>query len=512
MVPARRGDEALPLGSPLRSSRALPAPPPFAERYARRPYLGEVAATDALLGPFFEAVRKQSPPPFLVLTSDHGEALGEHGEETHGLFAYEATLKVPLVLWSPGSVRPGRSKAPARHVDILPTILERLGLAPPVGVSGRSLFSPPDGAPVYFEALSASANRGWAPLTGIVRGRHKYVDLPIPELYDLSEDPEEKRNLFAARKQIARELKLLLPAGGNAARPQAPDSEEARRLLALGYISGSARAKDSYGAEDDPKTLVGLDNKIHRVVDLYQRGDGAGATALAREIVRERPSMAVGYEFLSFLLQEHGSAGEAAAVLREASGKGLASEGMRVRLGLILSEAGRAAEALQVLTPLSGSSDPDTRNAIGIALADSGRFEEALAVFGLILKADPGDALAHQNLGIALLKRGDASGALTSFQRALAINGNLPRVFNARGVALARTGDLSGAVGSWQRAAELDPRQYDALFNIGVVAGKQGDLPAARAALRRFLATAPPALYGNDMAQARQILRQIGGA
>ena len=487
-------------------------PSPQRERYARKPYLGEVAATDAALGPFFAMLREQTTPPLIVFTADHGEGLGDHGEATHGLFAYEATLRVPLVVWMPGALRAGSSDVAARHVDILPTVLESVGIPLPAGLPGRSLLSASGPAPAYFEALSSTLNRGWAPLTGVLDGNEKFIDLPIPELYDLASDPQESRNLFPEKRERAAELKRRLPRGSAAPSAEPAGAEEVRRLRALGYLAGSAPAKSVYAVSDDPKNLVALDNRIHRVVDLFQTDRVREATAIAREVVRERPTMAVGYEFLAFLLQHQGRDSEAVPLLQEAARRGIASEAMQVRLALILSEGGRPADALRVLQPLAASPDPETQNAIGIALADSGKFDEAIRVFARILETDPADAIALQNQGIALLKKGDAPGALASFDRALAINGSLPRALNARGVALANRGDAAAAVASWQRAVELDPRQYDALLNIGIVAGRSGDRATAGKALRRFVATAPPALYARDLATARRLLREIGSS
>jgi arylsulfatase A-like enzyme/Flp pilus assembly protein TadD len=488
-------------------------PPPFAQQYAGRPYLGEIASTDDALAPLLDLLRsEEAGRALVVVTGDHGEALGDHGELTHGLFAYQATLRVPLLLWCPGRITPGRTKRSARHVDILPTVLSLAGMPPPSGLPGHSLLSSSPDEPAYFESLSTSLNRGWAPLTGVLEGPFKYIDLPIPELYDLESDPAEKENLFGKRRDVARGLKKRLPVEGPAARQSPVAGEEARRLLALGYLSGQASPRTSYSEEDDPKRLVGLDVKIHRVVDLYQSGDVSGALALSREILRERPTMSAGYEFLAFLLQHTGRDLEAARILREALRRGLGSEATRVRLALILSESGQPAEALEALRPVSGSDDPDTQNAVGIALSDAGRTEEALRAFARVLSRDPSNAIALQNSGIALLKRGDAAGALLRLDRALGIEDNLPRTWNAKGVAQSELGDTAAAIASWRRAAELDPRQYDALFNIGIVAGRRGEIGTARDALRRFLATAPPALYGRDLEQARRLLAQMGGA
>ena len=229
---------------------------------------------------------------------------------------------------------------------------------------------------------------------------------PVPELYDLASDPQESRNLFSERRERAAELKRLLPRVPAAPAAEPADAEEVRRLRALGYLSGSAPAKSVYGIADDPKNLVALDNKVHRVVDLFQTDRVREATVLAREVVRDRPSMAVGYEFLAFLLQHQGRDGRGGRALQEAGRRGLASEPMQVRLALILSEGGRPADALGVLSPLAASPDPDTQNAIGIALADAGRSDEALRVFGRILEKDPGTPSPCRTRGSLCSRRG----------------------------------------------------------------------------------------------------------
>jgi arylsulfatase A-like enzyme len=196
------------------------APEPFASRFANEPYYAEVAATDAFLAPLLEPILTagRNGRTLVVLTSDHGEALGDHGEATHGVFAYEATLKVPLVFYQPRLLRPVVVDAAVQHVDILPTVLDALALATPSGLSGRSLLPviarDKDQATVsratYFEALSATLNRRWAPLHGVIQDGTKYIDLPIPELYDLSSDLREQYNLEASQPARVEALRTLL--------------------------------------------------------------------------------------------------------------------------------------------------------------------------------------------------------------------------------------------------------------------------------------------------------------
>ena len=163
-------------------------PADLASQYASQPYDGEVAAVDRALGPLFDRLATLSRPTLVIITSDHGESLGDHGELTHGMFAYEATLRVPLIV---ATVHAGGSAArgvvidaPARHVDIAPTVLDAVGGADRSLAGGklvaRGHWQRPRRRPAaYFEAMTFSLVRGWAPLRGVIVGREKYIDLPI---------------------------------------------------------------------------------------------------------------------------------------------------------------------------------------------------------------------------------------------------------------------------------------------------------------------------------------------
>lgn len=480
---------------------------PSAGEHAR--YYGEVSATDDALRRHLEPILA-ADRPLVIVTSDHGEALGDHGELTHGLFAYEATLAVPLLLWEPGVVAPERVDARVSHVDIVPTILERLGLPAGEELAGVSLLGEPQDRDTYFESLSASLNRGWAPLVGLIRGDWKYIDLPLIELYDLAEDPGERTNLAEEQRRKLFELREIL--AGAAPAPEGIErsvsAEESANLLSLGYVSGS-QVKERYTAADDPKNLVEIDGMLHQIVDAYQHGRREQALAIAEEVLRLRPDMAVGREMHAFLLQEEERPEAAAETLRAAVEDGTATPAMRKRLGLILSESGRAEEAVKVLAPLAGGNDPEMLNAYGIALADTGRLQEAVSQFDRVLRIDRTNATAYQNLGIVALRAGDVPRAENYLRRALDLNDELPLALNALGVVQARKGDPRSAIASWARAVKLDPAQYDALLNLGMTAGQTGDAVLARQSLEAFVARAPSERYATDIARARQILAQL---
>ena len=338
------------------------APPaPFDTQYAGRPYYGEVAATDRALAPLLDDVATSERPTLVVITSDHGEALGDHGEATHGLFAYESTLRIPLIIAALG--KPSKSgdhgevsPAPARHVDLLPTILDAIGEPVPADLPGRTLLPGAERSgsglrPSYFEAMSAMLNRGWAPLAGAIVNRDKYIDLPIPERYDLSADAGETSNLAGREPERDRTLAAGLRAFGaslHGGQRRTEEPETAARLRALGYVTGNAPVKARYTEADDPKTLAPLDQAIHRGVSLYSERRYAEAAQVYEDIIKRRPDMALAYRHLAFVAWQTGKVGEAIDVLRQAIRNGITHGEVTTQLGTYLAESANPAEAIRL--------------------------------------------------------------------------------------------------------------------------------------------------------------------
>jgi arylsulfatase A-like enzyme/tetratricopeptide (TPR) repeat protein len=495
----------------LYDAHAPYAPPePFFSAYPDK-YLGEVAYVDDALSKTIGPIITAAPDALVVVTADHGEALGDHGERTHGLFAYEATLKIPLLIGGAG-VKHRIEPESVRHIDIVPTILDAASVAAPKELAGHSLLRRLVPGDSYFESLSASFNRGWAPLTGIIHGGMKYIDLPIAELYDLPRDPGETTNLRDDRRRdVDGARRLLAPIQSSlASSKRTISAEEAARLRSLGYVTGSANSSGHYTTADDPKSLIGLDTKMHDAIDAFERGNRARALQLARQVVAERPSMLAGREILAFMLRENNRVGEAIEQLKMIAAHPNADASSRVQLALLYSETGRPRAAVDLLALESATTrDPDVLNAYGVALSDLGRSDEARRQFERVLSLDPNNAPALQNLGIAALRQGDVARASDSLQRALALNPRLPLALNTLGVVRARSGDRAGAVDLWRRAVGVDPRQYDALYNIAAVESRAGHIEEARQALRQFIRTAPPDRYARDIAAARQALAQL---
>ena len=409
----------------------------------------------------------------------------------------------------------------ARHIDLLPTVLDALGLQAPATVSGRSLLraletrdatSPAS----YFESLSPFLNRGWAPLTGVIVGSEKYVDLPIPELYDLASDREEAHNLLPARDDRRRVLEARLreiaPAGAAASGARIQETSEARRQLqALGYVSGSTPPKARYTAEDDPKRLVDLDRMMQDGVALFQRGQLRDALNLYREVMARRPGMSASRLHAAYIEWEMGDPKAAVETLRKGLQAGADAPDMRVQLGIYLAESGSPADAVRLLSPLQQEAFPDLDglNGLGIALAHLGRQADALAVFDRILQLDADNASACQNKGTVYLEQGNLGAAREALTRALQRDPNLARALNGLGVVEVRSGNRRGAIEPWKHAVEVDPRQYDTLFNLGVTLLELGDRAAARRYLEQFVRTAPPVFYRKDIEKVGEMLRRL---
>jgi arylsulfatase A-like enzyme/Flp pilus assembly protein TadD len=506
----------------------FPYEPPaaLASSFRAEPYQGEVAAADAALGPLLEPLLAAAGTGrvLVVFTSDHGESLGEHGEATHGIFAYEATLRVPLLLRAPGLLPTKVVRTPVRHVDVLPTVLDLLGLEVPPDLPGRSLLPLIAGQETpspasYLESLSPSLNRGWAPLRGVVDGALKYVDLPLPEVYDLAADPGERTNLAASRPQDLDRLRAVLArlrAGEVAPGARVREDESAlERLRALGYVAGDgAPFQVSYTPADDPKNLVDLDARLEKVVTLYRSGDVQAAIAACEETIRLRPGMALAYLQLAYLERGRGRLDLAIAASRKAVDlRPQDAESVSLH-AVYLTEAGRFGEAIRLLEPHARAVRPDidVLTALGMAQARAGERKAALATFERARKEDPTNAMVLVNAGTVYLMAGEREPARRAFEAALELDDRVARAHNSLGVIAAGEGRTAEAIARWQRAAALDPRDYQTLFNLGLALRGTGREAEAREVLQAYLQVAPVALEGRDMERVRAWLEGRQGS
>ncbi len=279
------------------------APPePFAERYKNAPYDGEIAYMDSSLGVFFHSLEKLDAlkETIVVICGDHGESLGEHGEAEHGVFLYDATTRVPLIIRQPGVSTKDRISACVGLVDLAPTVRELCGLSPALS-DGVSLVPLLDGKPfrsrpVLIESLIPLLDYGWAPLYAAVDGNFKFILAPRPELYNLAIDPKEENNIFRGNSAMVARLEEMVKGyiGSTRAVSRQKTSlgeEEMRSLRSLGYISGGAEPSSNKSYRD-PKDCLGILKDVYDSVAFSKAGDSDKASLLLESALRADPSNA----------------------------------------------------------------------------------------------------------------------------------------------------------------------------------------------------------------------------
>jgi arylsulfatase A-like enzyme/Tfp pilus assembly protein PilF len=284
------------------------------------PYDGEIAYMDHYIGRIIQDLETEGilEQTLIVIAGDHGEAMGEHQEHGHGIFCYDENLKVPLIFFNQALFTTPKSiKKTVSLVDIMPSLLELYGEKPSAAIQGRGLLGALYGdedeekRSFYFESLYGKEEYGWAPLTGIIDGKYKYISLPGAELYNLHEDKEEKNNLFLEKNRLARELdaklmKLIagysLPGAGSR---RSLSEEDKKHLQSLGYVSSFSSKGDK---PFDPKTGIQLKNKFIALQKDIDNGDIDKAEAELKRIVEENPEMKIPkyYTLMNSILNARG--------------------------------------------------------------------------------------------------------------------------------------------------------------------------------------------------------------
>jgi arylsulfatase A-like enzyme/Tfp pilus assembly protein PilF len=496
------------------------APEPYASQH--EPYDAEVAYTDAMVGTLLADLRAagQLDRTLIAFTADHGESLGEHGEATHGVFTYDVTTRVPAFLWAGARIGGRTFDGLTRLIDLAPTILDLLGVPAPAAFEGRTLLPAVNGGTAerpsaYIEAMDANLTRNWAPLTGLVTGRYKVIDLPIPELYDLSSDPGETTNLYARDAERARTLDALLrdriaqlSARGSGADRATLDTDARQRLQALGYVaSAAAPGRRVYTDADDPKRLIGPSNDLNRAVAAFAGGRQAEAMREVRRIMAEHPSFTTASGVLASMQHDTGDLPAAIATLEDVVRRGVADQSVMVVLAGYLMEAGALDKSAALLQAVIAAHPDyaDAYNSLGVVSSRLGRHDAARAAFRRVLGLDPTSASAYENLGVDELGTGDLDAALADLTRALDLDPKLAPAHNAIAAVFMRRRRPDQAIAHWRTAVELNPKLFDALYNLGTVLYDTGRRDEARPYLERFIREAPPSRYAADIGKLRAL-------
>jgi len=325
---------------------------PYRSKF-RSPYDGEIATADQIVGEFIAGLKQQGiyDRAIVILMSDHGEGLNQHGEPEHGIFVYRETLHVPLMLKLPGSARAGETDgAPVSLIDLFPTVAELTGSVHPPALKGKSLMhhdANDNSRRLYAESLYPRIHLGWSELRTLVGSDYQFIQAPKPELYDIRKDPAEANNILETeRREYAQFRDELGGYGSKIELPAQIDPEEAKKLAALGYLSSRAPAQS--GPLADPKDGISQIAGMIAATRLMHEGKLDEAAAAFRAILAKNPRLSDAWSQLGEALETAGRLEEAAAAYRQAIEltPELATE-FGMKLGAVLLKLDRLDEAEQ---------------------------------------------------------------------------------------------------------------------------------------------------------------------
>ncbi|MES1244861.1 MAG: sulfatase-like hydrolase/transferase [Acidobacteriota bacterium] len=471
-------------------------------------YAGEVAYMDREIGRLLAALPGGAGRCLIAAVGDHGEALGEHGERTHGVFLYHSTLHVPLILAGPG-VPGGKAVAETAPTQRLAATLLRLAGA------GRALGEPLPGiggkpaGTVYAESRFALTAYGWSPLEAVFDGRWKLIVAPRPELYDLGTDPGETRNRLNDRRDEARRLKAALQSAQRSFKPrqaEAADPELARQLQSLGYASGSG---SSGKGTIDPKDGVPMLAEFTAAKEVLQKGDARTAASKLADLVRRSPG---NIPFLTTLAAAQLATGDsnaadtAIATYRKAAAENPKLDFLHENLAVAYARLGRPEEARREYE-LTLELNPRFAAAWwGLAnLAQkAGKPAEVRRLLTAAIEAGTESVSILVRLAEAEAKGGDLAASERRFQQAVDLAPAWAPAWLVWGQLLENQGRLDPALERYLKAAEVAPGEPAPLLGAGRVLQKKGDREAARRYFERILSLAP----GSP--EAREARRLLG--
>jgi arylsulfatase A-like enzyme/Tfp pilus assembly protein PilF len=461
-------------------------PEPFASKFSDNLYAGEIAYTDHNIANLIEKLKSLGifDSSLIIITSDHGEMLGEHGEDEHAYFIYQSALKVPLIFRLPGQRKPRRIKDPVGLIDIVPTVCSLLGIESPAPLHGQDLsvylrgdtISPRQRF-IYAESLYPTKYGGNS-LLAVVGDRYKYIQTTRPELYDIQLDPAESENLILLRPDLARMLReqlkqtleesvRKLKSGAGAV----PDEETIRRLQSLGYVTGPVNEEFDFDSDrQDPKDLLDFYlsiAKIHRLV-MHERFDEA--RVLGEQLILQRPDYYGLHYLLGKIAALQGDTEKAVPYMLESLQLNPNQPGQHNHLAMIFTGQNRYDEAIDHFTK-SVALNPNQvgpRFAWATILERQGKLDAAAAQYYAVLKIDPTTFAAHNNLGSVLLRQGKYDQAAAHCIKALEINPQLPQAYYNLGNIRFQQDDFERAVINYQKALSLRPGWPQAQDNLNI--------------------------------------------
>jgi len=417
-------------------------PAPYSQEYESHPYDGEIAFADAQVGRLLRFLKEKGlyRHTLIVLSGDHGESLGEHGEKTHGFFIYNATLRVPLIVHLPGEASAKTVTDLVNLADLMPTVLQILKVDVPSQVQGRNLL--PLMAPkkeaasrsLYAETFLPRLHFNWSELRGVETENYHFIDAPKPELYDLTRDPGETQNLLPQKKAVGEEMRAKLAAlireysaGQEMAQKTGLDPALMERLKSLGYAGFSGGGNPTISNRDlpDPKDRIQAYELISEAIADSQHGNYQPSTEKLNTALKTDPNSVPVHYLLGLNYYR-------------------------------MKNFPAAVEQFQRVIELS----PDYTLALfylGVAYGHTGQIDQSISTLKRALELDPTNFTAAYDLGVAYLQKKMTNEAAAAFREALSIADEYAPAHRSLGEILLDQGQVDGAIAQLRRAEELVP-------------------------------------------------------
>src|SRR5437588_11225362 len=452
-------------------------PPPYSEQYKDRLYDGEIAFADAQVGRLIEFLKNKGlyRNTLIVLGGEHGESLGEHGENTHGFFIYNATLHVPLIFHLPGGMHTQPVANLVNLSDLMPTVLAALNIQIPEQVQGQNLLSimspkkEDNARSMYAETFLPRLHFNWSELRGVETENYHFIDAPKPELYDLRKDPGETHNLFAEKKAVTEEMRVRLAkliqqytAGQELAEKTGLDPALMERLKSLGYagFSGGSNSGANIHALPDPKDRIQTYELFSDAMADSQHGQYASSIEKLNAALKTDPDSVPGHylQGLNYYRTREfpKSVAELERVLQLSPDYALAA----FQLGLAYDRVSNWDRAIQTLRPALELDATNFREAydLGLSYLQHSMTDEAAAAFRQSVTINDDYAPGHRALGDLLLSQGQLDEALSELHKAAELAPEDASTHSALARALAAKGLASEAQDEMRKAEQAPPQ------------------------------------------------------
>ncbi len=524
-----------PQSAPASSLQSAPAsslqPPASSEMYD-----GEIVYVDAQVGRLFDwlAAHALGASTLIVVAGDHGEGLGDHGEQTHGMLLYDSTLRVPLLM-AAAAVTAARRNEPVTLADIAPTILHAISLTPPPEMKGRDLLQPPslagtsvpsgrDGGGDLYAETEYPKVAGWMPLQALTDGRWKLVRAGGGgELYDVRNDPNEQHNVVKTQAAVVSAMSSRLDAiraGGSESKARTVSPEAVERLRTLGYVAASAAAAPRSNAPNPAEKTAEWTAFENALSALNARS--REALPALKKLTDSNPDALVFQSTYARALTDAGDWNRALIVYRDTArrwptdamllhdlavaAREAATRAAPAAAAALRQEAARADHAAIALAPDSAIA----HNGLGLLAIDEHRLEDAVAAFGRATALDATNASYWANLGNAQRATGDRTRAEHAYRRALEIDAVTADAANGLGVLLVEAQRSAEAVPWFERAIAAAPAFVEARLNLGIALQESGQVARAADAYRAVLGA--PGRHDREKQAAAKLLASLGAA